>query len=514
MNKNLLKNYSLKLKHILPTYFLVVFGTLAVAIAFRWLFSINFSLLIIKEEYYKFWIPIILPWIPITIWLRPKLRILKFKKQNRDSVGHQFIVWLTMFAMLSISNHYLTESTAKFEALSTIENLKEGRYISVEDFQLNKNLFGVDSKFDVSGKYGQHLNIELFFVYPLKTDIALKYWYGKKYHLQISNNLSEQEKEQRFRSFYEVSIKSFKTHDYSEASYYEVLQVSSDKDAFLEAIGSIDIYIPEELIIIEPKKGVYSSDNSKTFAWIFGAFGIGFLIFIFALIFPRYNRLVHQRQLKGIKPKSDELIEMIKFLIPRDYHYITSIIIILNLLIFLIMVFFGISILSPTAIELLEFGGNRRFEVLNGEWWRLFTSMFIHAGFMHIVLNIFGLVLGSIFIEPVFGRIKFLVIYLLSGICASITSIWWHENTVSIGASGAIFGVFGALLGLLLTNAMSSESKKSIFNMLGIYVGISLITGLAGSIDNAAHIGGLISGAILGLVIYFLDPESIKERID
>ncbi|MAB49507.1 MAG: rhomboid family intramembrane serine protease [Flavobacteriaceae bacterium] len=513
MNKKFLKNYSLKLKHILPTYFIVVFGTLIIALAFRWLFSINFSLLIIDEEYYKIWIPIILPWIPITIWLRPKLRILKFKKQNRDSVGHQFIVWLTMAAMLIISNHYLTESTAKFEALPTIENLKEGRYISLEDFQLNKNLFGVERKFDVTGKYGQYFNIDLYFVYPLKTDFELKYWYGKKYHLQISNNLSEQEKEQRFRSFYKTSIKSFKTHNYSEASYYEVLQVSDDKDAFIKAIGSVDSYIPEELIIIEPKRGAYSSDNSRTFAWIFGAFGIGFLIFLFALIFPGYNRLVHQRQLKGIKPKSDELIEMIKFLIPRDYHYITSIIIILNLLVFLIMVFTGINILYPTAIELLEFGGNRRFEVLKGEWWRLFTSMFIHAGFMHIVLNIFGLVLGSIFIEPIFGRIKFLAIYLLSGICASITSIWWHENTVSIGASGAIFGIYGALLGLLLTNAMSSESKKEILHMLGIYVGISLIAGLAGGIDNAAHIGGLISGAMLGLIIYFLDPKAIKERL-
>ena len=158
MNKKFLKNYSLKLKHILPTYFIVVFGTLIIALAFRWLFSINFSLLIIDEEYYKIWIPIILPWIPITIWLRPKLRILKFKKQNRDSVGHQFIVWLTMAAMLIISNHYLTESTAKFEALPTIENLKEGRYISLEDFQLNKNLFGVERKFDVTGKYGQYFN--------------------------------------------------------------------------------------------------------------------------------------------------------------------------------------------------------------------------------------------------------------------------------------------------------------------------------------------------------------------
>lgn len=513
MTKNLFENYSTKLKHILPTYFLVVICTVVLALAFRWFFSINSNILILKEEYYEIWFPFILPWIPITIWLRPKLRILKFKNSNRDTFGHQAIVGITMVAMLLTSNHYLTESNAKFKDLYSIEDLRENyaRYISLEKIQLDRTLMSAHTNFRTSGKYNQHLNFDIYFVYPFKIDGILKYWCGKKYHLQVSHSLEDYQKEQRFRNFYETSAQSFQVYDFSQHSYFEVLPVSDKKEGFVSAIDKAEVYTPDDLIVIEPKKGNYSSDNSSSFYWIFGSFGIGFLVFLISLILPGYNKVVHQRQLKGIKPKSDDLVDMIKFLIPKDDHFATPIIINLNILVFLIMVISGVGIISPSGIDLLAFGGNRRTEVLNGEWWRLFTNMFLHGGIMHLFLNIFGLILGSLFIEPVFGRIKFFTIYILSGICASLASIWWYDNTISVGASGAIFGIYGAFLGLLLTD-VKHKKKKGIFNMLAIYVGISLISGFTGGIDNAAHIGGLLSGIITGLIIYFLDKKSIKRK--
>ena len=507
------KHYSTKLKYILPTYLLVLFCTLFLALAFRWLFSIHYNLLVIDETYYEMWIPFALPWIPITIWLRPKLRILKFKKQNRDSVGHQMIVWVTLGAMLVLANNYMTEATAKFEALSSVEALEDARYLSLERIKLDRSFLGYKIDVRSSGKNNEYLNFNVYCVYPFYSELDFKHWYGKKYSKRVSNNLNDYEKEKQFRIFVENSLNNFERHNYAEASYYEVLQISDDKDLFTDAINNVEINLPDNILIIEPQKGTYSADNSKTLAWVFGAFGIGTILFMITLIFPGYNRIVHQRQRNGIKPKSDDVVDMLRFLIPRGDHFITSIIVDLNILVFIIVTISGVSIFSPTAGELLDVGGNRRTEVLNGEWWRLFTSMFLHGGVLHIALNIFGLVLGSIFIEPIFGRLKYFGIYVLSGFCASLASIWWHENTVSVGASGAIFGVYGALLGLLLTNAMSKESKRSLIYLIGVYVVISLLSGLSGGIDNAAHIGGLISGAIIGITFYYLDPKAIKDRI-
>jgi rhomboid protease GluP len=507
MIKNLFKHYLTKLKHILPSYFYIILGTVILMLSFRWLFSIQSEILLIKEEYYKIWIPLILPWIPITIWLRPKLRILKFKNPSRDTFGHQAIVWITMGAILMISNHFLTESTAKFEKLSTIEDLNNARYISLDYIALNKEFGSSHAEFSISGKYNQHFNFDIYFVYPFKSDNILTHWYGKKYHKQISNKLSTLEKEREFKSFFKNSAKQFETFRYYEPNYFEVLTTSNKREGFVNAVHKADVYTPDKLIIIEPQKGNYTNDSSTSFYWIFGAFGIGFSIFLMVLIFPGYNKKEHTNQLKGIKPKSDDLVDMLKFLIPRDDHYATSIIINLNLLVFITMVIFGVSFISPSALELLELGGNRRTEILNGGWWRLVTNIFLHGGFMHLLLNIYGLVIAAMFIEPNFGRKNYFIIYFVSGVCASLASIYWYENTVSVGASGAIFGLYGALFGLLLTDVMPKESRKTIFFLLGPYVGINLLFGFTEGIDNAAHIGGLLSGFIVGLVCFRLDKN-------
>jgi rhomboid protease GluP len=133
--------------------------------------------------------------------------------------------------------------------------------------------------------------------------------------------------------------------------------------------------------------------------------------------------------------------------------------------------------------------------------------MFLHGGIMHLLCNIYGLVIAAICLEPLLGRVKYLLLYLLAGIGGSLASIGWYENTASVGASGAIFGLYGAVLALLLTNAFSKEDKKVLFFMIGIYVVVNLLWGVTGGIDNAAHIGGLFSGAVIGLLLYSVGPK-------
>ena len=133
--------------------------------------------------------------------------------------------------------------------------------------------------------------------------------------------------------------------------------------------------------------------------------------------------------------------------------------------------------------------------------------MFVHGGIMHLFLNIYGLVIAAIFVEPIFKRVKYFLLYFISGICGSLASIFWYENTVSVGASGAIFGLYGAILGLLLTSAYPPNEKKGILLFVGPYIGINLLYGMLGGIDNAAHIGGLVSGAIFGVILFTLNKK-------
>ncbi len=504
-----MEHYYTKFKNVAPTFIIVAFGTTIATLLFRWVFTINSEILPIKEDVFNIWLPIILPWIPITIWLRPKLRILKFKNDNGPFL-FQMIAWGAMVGMMIASNGYLKTATGKLAEIRTIDILEENtRYLTLEEIKLNRDLGSAHTEFRASGKYNQHLNFDSYFVYPFETSSQeYKYWYGVKFHEQIGNKLSPEKKESLYQQFFEQSIKDFESYEFSKPTYFEILPHSDDREGFKKAIKKLQIKTPNNLIVIEPREGNYEDRNGEKLEWIFGSFGIGFGVFLFALMFPKYHQAEHKRQLKGIKPKSDEVIDMLKFLIPKGDHYATSILLDLNILIFLLMIFSGVHIISPNGMELLEWGANRRSETTGGDWWRLVSSMFLHGGFMHLFLNIYGLVIAALFVEPIFGRTKYFILYFASGICGSLASIYWYENTISVGASGAIFGLYGAILGLLLTSAFPKDGKKGILMFIGPYVGINLLFGLTGGIDNAAHIGGLISGAVLGIILYVTDKNT------
>ncbi|MBD0260986.1 MAG: rhomboid family intramembrane serine protease, partial [Cytophagales bacterium] len=103
----------------------------------------------------------------------------------------------------------------------------------------------------------------------------------------------------------------------------------------------------------------------------------------------------------------------------------------------------------------------------------------------------------------VLGRARLLLIYLLTGVLASLASLLWYPATVSVGASGAIFGLYGAFLALLLAGAFPGEFKKPFLVSTVVFVGYNLLFGfLAEGIDNAAHLGGLVSGLVAGYLIY------------
>ena len=145
------------------------------------------------------------------------------------------------------------------------------------------------------------------------------------------------------------------------------------------------------------------------------------------------------------------------------------------------------------------------FVILEGEYYRLFTAMFLHFGIRHLFNNMLVLFFLGDNLERAVGHVKYLVIYLLSGICAGVFSIYMMTKTgdmaVSAGASGAIFGMIGALLYIVIINKGRLEDIT--FQRLGLMIILSLYMGFTSTgVDNMAHIGGLISGAILALLLY------------
>lgn len=203
------------------------------------------------------------------------------------------------------------------------------------------------------------------------------------------------------------------------------------------------------------------------------------------------------------KPPStakDKITGVFSLFKPIEGYFITPILININILIFIVMLISGVHIMAPEHQDLLDWGANFKPLTLEGQWWRLFTACFLHIGILHLLLNMYALVYIGLLLEPYLGRSRFLAAYLISGIAASMTSLWWHDLTISAGASGAIFGIYGVFLALLTTNLLDKAVKKALMTSVAIFVSYNILNGFKpnSGIDNAAHIGGLLSGLFIG----------------
>jgi membrane associated rhomboid family serine protease len=179
-----------------------------------------------------------------------------------------------------------------------------------------------------------------------------------------------------------------------------------------------------------------------------------------------------------------------------------ALILAINVLVFIVMVARGVGPVEPKVSSLLDWGANFGPKTTNGEWWRLLTSTFIHIGLLHLVFNMFVLIQIGPLMQALMGRTEFTIAYFISGFAGSLASLIWHPDVVSAGASGAIFGLYGALLGFALVqrgklpwHALSGLVVSAI-----LFIGYNVVYGLTNpETDMAAHAGGLVGGFVCSL---------------
>jgi rhomboid protease GluP len=175
-----------------------------------------------------------------------------------------------------------------------------------------------------------------------------------------------------------------------------------------------------------------------------------------------------------------------------------------NALVFAAMVVSGVSALDPTPAQAIKFGADFGPLTLNGQWWRLLTSMFVHFGIIHIGLNMWCLWNLGRAAEQLLGRFSYLLAYFVSGIFGSIVSVYWHPQVAGAGASGAIFGMAGVLVSFVSLKKTPShlQINSKMLGSLGTFIAYNLIFGAAiPGISNAAHIGGLVMGFAVGALL-------------
>ncbi len=187
---------------------------------------------------------------------------------------------------------------------------------------------------------------------------------------------------------------------------------------------------------------------------------------------------------------------------PRTW--VTPLLAAINVLVFVVMIAAGVGILAPSVDSLIAWGANYAPRTTQGQWWRLLTSAFIHIGVFHVTMNLIGLWQIGFLVERLLGNRAFLIVYLFSGLCGSIASVAWNPFAVSAGASGAVFGVYGALFAFLIHHrgSIPREVLQPLQKSAVFFVVLNVVYGLQlKGIDMGAHIGGLVGGFGAALIV-------------
>ena len=213
------------------------------------------------------------------------------------------------------------------------------------------------------------------------------------------------------------------------------------------------------------------------------------------------------------KEESDEFERRLDLTTPTAW--VIYVLIATNLIVFVAMAYSQGGRLTPDIPELLRWGADFGPLTTAGDWWRMVTNLFVHIGLLHLLANMVALGYVGRTVERMLGNSAFLATYLIAGLGGSLASLAWNPLLVSAGASGAVFGVYAALLGVLWRERGGSIPKQ-VFEQLKWFAIVFVVYNTIGAfgrsnVDMAAHVGGAICGFLCGL--FFAEPmTTVPER--
>ncbi len=483
----------------------------------RWFLEVKLGFLPIQDIWLDFMFPFFFSYLTVSIWLNKRIQILDIQNKKKD---HSFNYKLAMVVLITvpfiISQNYISSASYDLNHLASpteIHNLKNEKFFKIDQFNVEqqKCISYVTSK--ITEKYNDDLDFILYYACPFE-EANTSVYYGIKYSKRIDNDITDVQKQAEYESFLAKSKTKFAQVDFQKVDYFKKETYSNFLKGYEAAILEKHPKAnPENQVILIPKNGSFVNRNDGTFKWFFIMLGVAFFIYSLMVAFPKLNK-------KGLKAfhNNKNFYEssfsfFLNLLIPVGKSKGLSFLLLCNCIVFLVMVCLGVDFLYPTSKELFEYGGETKESIMQGEYWRLLTSIFIHRGANHLFSNLVTLSIAGFFLEPILKSFKLVILFLLCGVLSGIASIYWYPVGVSIGASGAISGLFGLLVIFNLFKIFNASITYIIWMIFFTLLFIMIFSAFVMSnISHAAHIIGFISGFFIGALLTLIQGDVLKKE--
>lgn len=507
----------IKIRTILIPYIILFISTVAGYMLLQWMLDLtqlswNYDVALLAD----FWLPLILPLILVIVVLHRRLSILK---TGRAYAFYIIVAYSVLYLALDPARKFIQSAPYSLHSITSISNIDQKspkRYYKIESASFTDE-FGIVMP-DINGR-GASIELSAYAVTPFQDgdgNMQSDIWLGEQHRMYLKARSISKDDFTLLQNAYIDSIQNI-SHGTLKAGkcYYEVIPQGSKRNNYLGAIYSV-FYMDKTPIVLQcictPFSSRYTGHLLLLLLYSLG----GICIFIFTVLVTKlhwnnwYRYAYADKYWMSEEPETNKMQRgLLRYFIPSKHGlYITPILISLNVIYFLILVLAGKSILDLSAAEVDAFGGNSARGILSGELWRLLFNSFLHSGFAHIFGNMLSLaVIGSI-LEPYIGRKRFLITYLSCSLAGSINSLLWKMSAVSAGASIPIAGMYGMLLVLLISGKINKRDRL-ILSIVTVWDILELIMVFnEQNIDNGGHIGGYLTGCIVGAAIILIDSMS------
>ena len=358
------------------------------------------------------------------------------------------------------------------------------------------------------------INLQAYIVLPVcapgKSADHPTTWIGLSYRGSVDNASNPEIRNQAANALVAQIDHRVAAEDPYRYRYLERSSHSAERRNFDLALESRKVAAPEKQIVLVPHLQPFAQRGGEGLQAIFFALGFGALGWLTLVVLAPLDRRLMQSA-GGARSSPAMAI-----LIPTASSYGLQVLIFLNLVVFLAMMVSGLGILQFSPDDLVSWGGNYGPRLQGLGLLRLVTTQFVHNGLMHLVNNMYGLVIVGLFLAPAIGNWQMIGCYLLCGLGGSIAGAIVHPNIVSVGASGAILGLMGVALTLaLLRDSRIATMRPALVTNLSIFSAFTLVMGsMATGIDNAAHLGGFASGVVVGAAIHLFDRGATVPAVE
>jgi len=492
-----------KIRAVVLPLIAVMLGAAALLALLNWGLVLRTGWLPLDDDVAALWLPLAVALAAVGLLIAPRVHTLAFNPKG--NVGGLYILVAILFVAgpAILLQEYLQATTGEMVTVAdaaAIGQHPNARFFTVGSVCLNKHKVPWHPRISVSGDNDENLDIDLHYAIPF---CGTRVWLGLQWQRTFDNRLSDKEKDALFRIFLKDADKDLRAFDPHAVRYYERVGRNSLRRALTKALTDFKHDATAPIFVIAHKEP-FAVDGE---GWLGGA--------IIALVAGAALWLL-MVSLVPLKPVEERVPTppggLSAMLVPHRDAFGLPLMVDINLLVYAAMVMSGLGFLDFEIDDLIHWGASSGSLDHGVGLVRLITATFVHGGIFHILGNMYGLLIGGALLSPVARNTRFLFIYLVSGLGGSLLSVTVHPDIVVVGASGAIFGLFGALIALAgLRDPKILAIRRAVLINAGIFVVLNAIHGATTpGVDNFAHIGGFLTGLVCGGMIYIVDRRQAR----